>query len=329
MTQFPESVVPQVSRLGPLFLLVFINDLPSCVMSATFGYADDNKIVGDNPLTLYIDVGRLWRWCEENCMSMNLTNSKVLCIKGSATIALPNYSFETTEVMKDLGILITETLSWTQHAKKRAEKALNALFVLKRNLSKANFATRKNAYICYVVPILCYGSAIWKPSKGDLGIIESVQRKAIPWIFMTSNSHISYKDKLVKLNILPLSLYQELHGGQLFAKTLAGKVDIDWRSHVSITDVINRRVQMTRNFVCKQMRLKKCESDFWFRAFRLANLYNEYLKCDILFSPECKNILLGMFTNVRYNESDTCTWRILCECNNCRDLKKLTLISEN
>ena len=55
-------------------------------------------------------------------MSMNLTKNKVLCIKGSATIALPNYSFETTEVMKDLGILITDTLSWTQHAKKERLK---------------------------------------------------------------------------------------------------------------------------------------------------------------------------------------------------------------
>ena len=153
-----------------------------------------------------------------------------------------------------------------------------------------------SSYIYYVVPFLCYGSAIWKSSKGDLGIIESVQRKAISWIFMTSNSHISYKDKLVKLNILPLSLYQELHVGLLFAKILAGKVDIDWRSHVSITDVGNRRAQMTQNFVCKQMCLKKCESDFWFRARRLANLYNEYFKCDILFDPECKNRLLGMYT---------------------------------
>ena len=137
------SGVLQGSILGPLLFLVFINDLPSCVMSATFGYADDYKIVGDNPLTLNIDVRRLRRWCEENCVSMNLTKSKVLCIKGSATIAVPSYSFGTTELMKDLGILITDTLSWTQHAKKRAEKALNALFVLKRNLSKANFATRK------------------------------------------------------------------------------------------------------------------------------------------------------------------------------------------
>ena len=173
------SGVPQGSILGPLFFLVFINDLPSCVMSKSFGYADDYKIVGDNPLTLNIDVRKLWRWCDENFMSMDLGKSKVLCIKGTAPIALPNHEFETTECIKDLGVLVNDTLSWTLHTKKRTEKALNILFILKRNLSKATFWTRKNAYICYVVPILNYESALWKPSKGDLGTPESIQRKAV------------------------------------------------------------------------------------------------------------------------------------------------------
>ena len=66
------SGVPQGSILGPLFFLVFINNLPSCVMSKSFGYTDDYKIVGDNPLTLNIDVRKLWRWCDENFMLMNL-----------------------------------------------------------------------------------------------------------------------------------------------------------------------------------------------------------------------------------------------------------------
>ena len=137
----------------------------------------------------------------------------------------------------------------------------------------------------------------------------------------------------MKLNILPLSLYQELHVGLLFAKILPGNVDIDWRSHVSITDVGNRRAQMTRNFVCKQIHSsEEVRVGFLVRACRLANLFNKYYKCDILFDPKCKNRLLGMyvkFFKTRFNESDTCTWRILCECNNCRDLKKLTLITEN
>ena len=152
-------------------------------------------------------------------------------------------------------------------AKKSTEKALNALFILRRNLSKAKFWTRKNAYICYVVPILNYGSALWKPSKGDLGTLESIQRKAVSWIFITNN--ISYKDKLVKLDILPISLYQELHDILLFAKILTGKVDIGWRSQVTITDISTRRTQATRNFACQQIRLKKCESDYLVRACRV------------------------------------------------------------
>ena len=120
-------------------------------MSAIFGYTDDYKIVGDNHLTLNLVIRRLWRWCKENFMSMNLTKSKVLCIKGSATISLPNYSFETTEVMKDLGILITDTLFWTQQAKKWAEKALNALSYSKeisqRRISRPE-KTNKSVTLC-------------------------------------------------------------------------------------------------------------------------------------------------------------------------------------
>ena len=76
-------------------------------------------------------------------MSMNLTKSKVLCIKGSATIALPSYSFETTEVMKDLGILIIKTLSWTQHAKKRAEKSLKRSLRTQKESLKDEFRDQK------------------------------------------------------------------------------------------------------------------------------------------------------------------------------------------
>ena len=52
-----------------------------------------HRIIGNNPVTLNINVRKLWRWCEHNLMSMNLTKSKLLCIKGSAQISLSNYAF--------------------------------------------------------------------------------------------------------------------------------------------------------------------------------------------------------------------------------------------
>ena len=38
------SGVHQGSIIGPLMFILYINDLPDCAMSASFGYADDKKL---------------------------------------------------------------------------------------------------------------------------------------------------------------------------------------------------------------------------------------------------------------------------------------------
>ena len=133
--------------------------------------------------------------------------------------------------------------------------ALNALYSIKRNFSLANYANRKNSYVSYVVPIISYGSSVWKPGKVELSQIESVQKKAAKWI---TGAKIPYKEQLLKLNLLPLSLYHELHVVLLFAKILTGKVDLNWKLHVSITEPGTTRYQTTCNFICRQPKLKKC-----------------------------------------------------------------------
>ena len=317
------SGVPQGSVLGPLLFLVFINDLPDCSMSDSFGYADDFKIVGTNPVAINIDIRRIWKWCQSNLMEINLSKSKCLWLKGDGTVCLPNFSFESTPVMKDLGVVVADTLSWATHSQFRTQKALNALYSIKRNLSLANYANRKNSYVSYVVPIISYGSSVWKPGKVELSLIESVQKKAANWI---TGAKFPYKEQLLKLNLLPLSLYHELHVVLLFAKILTGKVDLNWKLHVSITEPGTTRYQTTRNFICQQPKLRKCESDYWYRACYLANTFNEFFKYDILFHENHKVKLLDLYFvyfKLRYDENNTCSWRIMCGCNNCKNVKKL------
>ena len=88
------SGVPQGSILGPLLFLVYINDLPKCVMSLCYGYADDYKIMGTDPTTLHIDIRKVWKWCETNEMRLNMTKSKTLVIKGECNLSIFSYKFE-------------------------------------------------------------------------------------------------------------------------------------------------------------------------------------------------------------------------------------------
>ena len=70
------------------------------------------------------------------------------------------------------------------------------------------YTNRKNWYVRYIVPIISLGSSVWKPGKVELSQIENVQKKAANWI---TGAKIPYKEQLLKLNLLPLSLNHELH----------------------------------------------------------------------------------------------------------------------
>ena len=118
------SGVPQESILGPLMFILYINDLPTVAMSNCFGYADDYKIVSDNAITLNIDSNKIWNWCSRNLMSLNLSKCKTLHFK--------KQNIPGTDLMKDLGLIVTINLSWTEHAKTRSAKSLKAFFSLKK-----------------------------------------------------------------------------------------------------------------------------------------------------------------------------------------------------
>ena len=155
-------------------------------------------------------------------MSLNLKKCHNIIFKDpqlDLNMYLGDHILEKTCSEKDLGIQITNNLNWSAHAKIRAQKAIGSLFLIKRNISKsASLKMKLNSYCGYVTPIVSYGSPIWKANKCELKIIEDAQRKATRWILSCNN--INYKDRLIRLNLLPLSLYHEMHDILLLHKII-------------------------------------------------------------------------------------------------------------
>ena len=237
-----QSGVPQGSVLGSLFFILFINDLPKCVMSTCFGYADDYKIVAKKEITLQIDAHRIWKWCSSNLMSPYLTKCKVLSLKRTAKVTIQCQQLENSIVEKDMGIMISKHLTWTAQTERRWEETMKAFFTIKRNIASGTpWTTKKNLYRSYFVPIWSYGAVLWKPSKTDLKSIESIQMKASKRILGTSQ--LEYKTRLRRFNLLPLALYHETLVLLLFIQIVLNTYELEWRKFVQLEEGKNKNAR--------------------------------------------------------------------------------------
>jgi ribonuclease P/MRP protein subunit RPP40 len=172
--------VPQGSILGPLFFILFINDLPmSITESETDMYADDSsmtavaKTVPELNDKLDTDMDNVDGWCGENGMAPNVPktksmlvttwqkraslpdNEKELCVKLKGQ-ALQNVK---TDVL--LGTTINENLDWGQHIDNVVNKINSKLALLRGIKGCLPLAARKLFFNTHILPHLDYCSSIW------------------------------------------------------------------------------------------------------------------------------------------------------------------------
>ena len=308
------SGVPQGFRLGPLFFLAYVDGLLEQTTSPTFAYADDIKLVRTNLRDTQQDICCIENWCIESDMKLNSDKVTELEIfKGEHQLVVNDQIVQKVRSQKDLGIIVTENLSWNDHAEERCKKATGAFFQNKKNLGlKTSQFLKLSAYCGYVMPILSYGSELLLLNNAATKMIESV--RATAWILSDSKS--SYKKRLETLKILPVSLYFEMHDLLLLSSIVTGKVDINWQKYISFSDSRTRSSTKTLKINANENLKTRQKADFWYRASILANLLSTSI--DLFHDTETlKTRLSDIYWEYfleYYNELTSCTWHIRCGC---------------
>ena len=209
------SGVPQGTVLGPLLFLVYINDLPWSVTSASRLFADDCLIyrVVNNTAdsdALQKDLESLQTWEQHWQMSFNPDKCEVIRITNKKATISRSYTIhgevlKTSNSIKYLGLNIDNKLSWERHVGITSKKATNTLALLRRNISCCPRAIRLTAYKTLIRPQLEYAATVWDNSvKARTTAIEAIQRRAARFITGNYDRRSSVTNMLQELNLEPL-----------------------------------------------------------------------------------------------------------------------------
>ena len=196
------SGVPQGTVLGPLFFLIYINDISVGLSKGTSIklFADDSLLfrpikTPEDSIILQNDLNKLQEWERTwkmefhpgKCQLIRLTNK----IKNqiSADYYIHNSKLELTSSAKYLGVVIDNKLRWKEQHSNICKKANNVLSFLRRNLHSCPINTKKICYSTLVRPLLEYGGVVWDPHHiTDREKIEKVQKRAAR--FVTGNYNL-------------------------------------------------------------------------------------------------------------------------------------------
>ena len=318
------SGVPQGSVLGPLLFLIFINDLPKTVRtSSSYLFADDSKL--HSVLTtsdMQHDINGFLYWSGENLMRFNIDKCNVISFKNRELIGpffLDGNELPVVNTIKDLGIMVSDNLSWDKHIQSKLIAARKSFQFLKRNLPR-NVCTRTKLlyYRLCVLSVLLYGSQIWYPSLIYRRKLELFNMKCLKWVTGLSN----YLEQLAATYTLPISFYLVFQDMLFLNKTIHGKYDLNIKDFICFSHPAkdlrsSKFIHLSPVNPCHKF---KTQESYFQRICCYSN-YLSAINISVLDNFNSFRRDLSIYLHNRVSSFDinrSCTWFIKCSCSICR-----------
>ena len=159
-----------------------------------------------------VDCGLLCDWSRATSLTFNSNKSCVVSYHLPRSVpvifdyCLDGQSIDHARTCKDLGVVFTDTLTWSTQVDTVLKKAYNTLRMIKRVFPGATTPThvKRKLYLSLVIPILTYCAPVWRPSLiKDITSLEKLQRRATKYIMF--DFQLDYKSRLTALKLLPLN----------------------------------------------------------------------------------------------------------------------------
>ena len=172
--------VPQGSVLGPLFFILYVNDVQNAVTNSNLQlYADDTVIYTSGvsaevaACKLQPSLNQFYEWCQANKLSLNVTKTKLMVFgtrhkvkkAKDITIKVGDAPLQIVPSYKYLGITLDSTLSFNHYVKTVANIVAYKANLLAKIRKFLTDSVSLKIYKSMILPYFDYGDVIYNTSN--------------------------------------------------------------------------------------------------------------------------------------------------------------------